>query len=201
MTCNPAQLPCDLGRWQHEIHGATGDGVTGHTKILRAVLVLRKGHPASGLDRLEPQGAIGGRAREHDADRGRSDLIGQRAQHEIDRQLTMVTAGALATAALCQLQSPGAHREAVIGWRHVDMVRRDPGAVFGLPHRQIGLARHDLAQQTLAGRRRKHPDLRQALRDTLDDLNRDPFQPKLKLHSLSGNLGGAQAVSRPTHIG
>ncbi|MFP4075242.1 MAG: hypothetical protein ACLFTD_01975, partial [Halochromatium sp.] len=42
---------------------------------------------------------------------------------------------------------------------------------------------------------RKHPDLRQALRDTLDDLNRDPFQPKLKLHSLSGNLGGAQAVS------
>jgi len=42
---------------------------------------------------------------------------------------------------------------------------------------------------------RKHPDLRQALRDTLDDLSRDPFQPKLKLHLLSGNLGGVQAVS------
>ncbi|AGA90174.1 hypothetical protein Thimo_1380 [Thioflavicoccus mobilis 8321] len=42
---------------------------------------------------------------------------------------------------------------------------------------------------------RKHPDLRQALRDTLDGLCRDPFQPKLKLHPLSGNLGGVQAVS------
>ena len=42
---------------------------------------------------------------------------------------------------------------------------------------------------------RKHPDLRQALRDTLDDVSRDPFQPKLKLHLLSGDLGGVQAVS------
>ena len=42
---------------------------------------------------------------------------------------------------------------------------------------------------------RKHPDLRQVLRDTLDDLNRDPFQPKLKLHLLSGNLAGVLAVS------
>jgi len=42
---------------------------------------------------------------------------------------------------------------------------------------------------------RKQPDLRQALWDTLDDLSRDPFQPKLKLHALSGNLAGVQAVS------
>jgi hypothetical protein len=42
---------------------------------------------------------------------------------------------------------------------------------------------------------RKHPDLRPALRDTLDDLSRDPCQPKLKLHPLSGNLAGMQAVS------
>jgi hypothetical protein len=44
---------------------------------------------------------------------------------------------------------------------------------------------------------RKHPDLRQALRDTLDDLGRDPFQAKLKLHPLSGNPPGVQAVSWP----
>lgn len=42
---------------------------------------------------------------------------------------------------------------------------------------------------------RTHPDLRQILRDTLDDLGRDPFQPRLKLHLLSGNLAGVQAVS------
>jgi mRNA-degrading endonuclease YafQ of YafQ-DinJ toxin-antitoxin module len=41
---------------------------------------------------------------------------------------------------------------------------------------------------------RKHPDLRPALRDTLDDLSRDPFQPRLKLHPLAGNLAGVQAV-------
>jgi mRNA-degrading endonuclease YafQ of YafQ-DinJ toxin-antitoxin module len=41
----------------------------------------------------------------------------------------------------------------------------------------------------------KHPDQRCALRDTLDDLSRDPFHPKLKLHPLSGNLAGVQAVS------
>ncbi|CRI65400.1 conserved hypothetical protein [Thiocapsa sp. KS1] len=42
---------------------------------------------------------------------------------------------------------------------------------------------------------RKHPDLRSTLRDTLDDLSRDPFQPKLKLHPLAGHLAGIQAVS------
>ncbi len=42
---------------------------------------------------------------------------------------------------------------------------------------------------------RKHPDLRPALRDTLDDLSRDPFQPRLKLHPLADNLAGVQAVS------
>ena len=42
---------------------------------------------------------------------------------------------------------------------------------------------------------RKHSDLRPTLRNTLDDLSRDPFQPQLKLHPLSGNLAGVQAVS------
>ena len=42
---------------------------------------------------------------------------------------------------------------------------------------------------------RKHPDLRPTLRDTLDDLSRDPFQPRLKLHPLAGKLEGMQAVS------
>jgi len=42
---------------------------------------------------------------------------------------------------------------------------------------------------------RKHPDLRPTLRDTLNDLGQDPFQPKLKLQPLSGNLAGLQVVS------
>ena len=42
---------------------------------------------------------------------------------------------------------------------------------------------------------RKHPDLRPALRETFDALSRDPFEPRLKLHSLSRHLAGIQAVS------
>jgi mRNA-degrading endonuclease YafQ of YafQ-DinJ toxin-antitoxin module len=42
---------------------------------------------------------------------------------------------------------------------------------------------------------RKHPDLRPVLRDTLDQLSEDPFEPRFKLHALSGSLSGIQAVS------
>jgi len=42
---------------------------------------------------------------------------------------------------------------------------------------------------------RKHPDLRPALRDTLDRLSEDPFEPRLRLHALAGSLSGIQAVS------
>ena len=42
---------------------------------------------------------------------------------------------------------------------------------------------------------RKHPDLKPTLGDTLEQLRQDPFVPSLRLHSLSGNLSGIQAVS------
>lgn len=42
---------------------------------------------------------------------------------------------------------------------------------------------------------RKHPALRPLLRATLDRLSPDPFQPQLKLYSLSRNLSGVHAVS------
>ena len=42
---------------------------------------------------------------------------------------------------------------------------------------------------------RKHPDLRRMLRDILDQLSQDPFEPCLKLHALAGSLAGLQAVS------
>lgn len=42
---------------------------------------------------------------------------------------------------------------------------------------------------------RKHPDLRTVLREALEQLRQDPFQPSLKLHGLTGVLAGVQAVS------
>ncbi|WP_243689339.1 type II toxin-antitoxin system RelE/ParE family toxin [Geotalea toluenoxydans] len=40
-----------------------------------------------------------------------------------------------------------------------------------------------------------HRDLRQKFAFVLRDLERDPFQPHLKFHSLTGKLKGMQAVS------
>lgn len=42
---------------------------------------------------------------------------------------------------------------------------------------------------------KKHPDLRSRFAKTLDDLQKDPFQPSLQLHPLSGRLTGCYAVS------
>jgi len=42
---------------------------------------------------------------------------------------------------------------------------------------------------------RKHPELRPVLGDTLGQLRQDPFDPRLRLHALSGELTGIQAVS------
>ncbi|RMF38306.1 MAG: type II toxin-antitoxin system mRNA interferase toxin, RelE/StbE family [Planctomycetota bacterium] len=44
----------------------------------------------------------------------------------------------------------------------------------------------------------KHPDLRPRLAETLEKLCADPFNPGLRLHSLTGKLQGLQAV-RLTH--
>lgn len=42
---------------------------------------------------------------------------------------------------------------------------------------------------------KRHPDLRARLASFLRDLEQDPFQPHLRLHNLSGELKGTQAVS------
>ena len=42
---------------------------------------------------------------------------------------------------------------------------------------------------------RQHPDLKSRFAKVLDDLQKDPFQPYLQLHALSGKLAGSYAVS------
>jgi addiction module RelE/StbE family toxin len=42
---------------------------------------------------------------------------------------------------------------------------------------------------------RKHPDLKAKFAALIEDLQIDPFQPKLALHPLSGKLTGLHAVS------
>lgn len=42
---------------------------------------------------------------------------------------------------------------------------------------------------------KKHPDLKQHFAKVVTDLQRDPFQPHLSLHPLTGKLAGCYAVS------
>jgi len=42
---------------------------------------------------------------------------------------------------------------------------------------------------------KKHPELRTRFTETLSQLSTDPFQPNLRLHALSGQLSGLQAIS------
>jgi addiction module RelE/StbE family toxin len=42
---------------------------------------------------------------------------------------------------------------------------------------------------------RKHPDLKERFAHVVDDLIKDPFQPRLELHSLGGRMKDIQAVS------
>ncbi len=42
---------------------------------------------------------------------------------------------------------------------------------------------------------RKHPDLKKAFAEVVDDMRTDPFQPHLEVHSLGGRLQDCYAVS------
>jgi mRNA-degrading endonuclease YafQ of YafQ-DinJ toxin-antitoxin module len=50
-------------------------------------------------------------------------------------------------------------------------------------------------ERRLARFRRAHPELRQRIARVLQDLQDDPFQPRLRLHPLQGGLAGLHAVS------
>jgi mRNA-degrading endonuclease YafQ of YafQ-DinJ toxin-antitoxin module len=56
---------------------------------------------------------------------------------------------------------------------------------IGTPHQFLRQARKFF---------KKHPDLKSRFVRVLNDLQSDPFQPRLELHPLGGKLAGCQAV-------
>jgi mRNA-degrading endonuclease YafQ of YafQ-DinJ toxin-antitoxin module len=50
-------------------------------------------------------------------------------------------------------------------------------------------------ERRLAKFRRAHPDLKRRIIQAFADLRADPFQPRLRLHALQGQLAGFHAVS------
>ena len=57
------------------------------------------------------------------------------------------------------------------------------------------LIRTSAFDRSLARFLRKHPSLGETVARVLRDLEGDPFQPHLRLHSLAGHLRGRRAVS------
>ena len=66
-----------LGR-KDEIHHAGLHGAPGHPVVLCGLLVLSECNASLGLDRLQPQGAVGRGSRENHADRLVLLILGQR---------------------------------------------------------------------------------------------------------------------------
>jgi mRNA-degrading endonuclease YafQ of YafQ-DinJ toxin-antitoxin module len=56
------------------------------------------------------------------------------------------------------------------------------------------LVRTSAFDRSLARFLRKHPELRQQVARVLRDLEADPFQPRLRLHALSGQMEGISAI-------
>ena len=86
MLGNAHQLFGDVPGRKNQIDAAGGHGAAGHRVVLGRV-VLREGEPALGLDRLQPQRAVAGRAGQYDADGPLALVLRQRFKKRIDRPM------------------------------------------------------------------------------------------------------------------
>ena len=116
------ELGRHLGRRQHIVHQAGGDGAARHAVVFGGFGVLRHRHAAFALDRPHPLGAVTAGAREHDADGPLALVLGQGAEEEVNRQTMAARRGGFQ-----QLQR-------AVEKGHVPVRRDDVGAV--------GLDRH-----------------------------------------------------------
>ena len=79
-----SELVRDVLRREHEVHAARGHGAARHRVVARGI-VLRERDAALGLDRLQPQRAVGRRAGEDHADGPLALVLRQRLEERIDR--------------------------------------------------------------------------------------------------------------------
>ena len=86
MLRNARQLFRDVRRREHEIHAARRHGAARH-RIVFGRVVLREGDAALGLDGLQPQRAVAGRAGQDDADGPLALVLRQRFKKDIDRPM------------------------------------------------------------------------------------------------------------------
>ena len=85
MAADAREFFGDLFGREHEVHASGGDGAARHTVVPGGFRFLREGDPILGLDRFQPQRAVGGRARKDDADGARALIFRQRLQESVYR--------------------------------------------------------------------------------------------------------------------
>ena len=142
------QLGRHLGGRQHIVDHAGGDRAARHAVELGRFGFLRHHHAGLALDRARAQRAVAAGAREHDADRALTLVLGQRAEEEIDRQaLTPRRRG------LQQLQAPVDECHVAVGRDDVSAVGLHHHAVLNLENLHPGVAPHQFAEQALVVRR------------------------------------------------
>ena len=93
MLADPGDLLRDLTGRQHEVDAAGGHRALRHALVLGGV-VLSEGDATLGLDGLQPEGAVGGRAGEDDPYRPVALRLGQRAQEMVDGTVVAPRLGA-----------------------------------------------------------------------------------------------------------
>ena len=165
---------------QHVVRQPGVDGGERHAVVLGAGRLLHHGHPALGLDGLEPKGTVGAGTGQDDADGPLLLVRGQRAQERVDGGLAgpMFRRGAQLDDALVQGQ-------VAVGGNDVDMVGLDALAVPGFRHRHGGLL----------GQQRGH----QAFVLGVEVGNEHKGHPAVCRHRLEELLEGFQAARRGDH--
>ena len=195
------ELPGDAFRRENRIHRAGGDRRARHVGKPRR-LVLRERDSAFGLDRFEPQGAVGERARQDDADRTHLVRLGERLEEIVDRKLAAARLGA------------GHEPEPSVGKADlhvrgddVHVVRPDPHSALHLEHLHPRRPGHDFREHARVGRvevlneDERHPgvggEAREKLRERLDASGRsaDPDDGEALIR---GRLGGRAIGNRST---
>ena len=177
-----AHLPRDAVRVEDKVHEARGDGVARHPVELGALGGLHDDHAVLVLDRADPVGPVGARARQ---DHGhRPVLIGsrQRAEEYVDRMVD------IPVVVLLEPQDVRYDFQIIFGRDHVDMVAPYTHAVLRFHHGHRRVLPEDVRQKALVVRRQ-----------VLDDDERHPRIFGKKSQELLQRLQSARGRADADH--
>jgi hypothetical protein len=134
-----------LGR-EHEVHGSGGHGAARHRVVARGI-ILRECDPALGLDGLQAQCAVGGGARENDADGTVALVFCECVEEKINRSMRRSCLGARPEG-----QHARGDAQTLVRRNDVDVIRLDAQVVGHLVDRERRRASEQLRERAVMRR-------------------------------------------------